>query len=82
MTIQYFVYSGLDSVVTIQPVTVRRILVAAQVTDNGAMSKLKTTPTCPCGGASYASCCSRYIDSATPAPTAEALMRSRYSAYT
>ena len=46
------------------------------------MSKLKTTPTCPCGGASYASCCSRYIDSATPAPTAEALMRSRYSAYT
>lgn len=38
--------------------------------------------TCPCGGASYAACCGPYIDGAAIAPTAEALMRSRYSAYT
>ena len=44
-----------------------------------------TTDSCPCGHAeSYADCCGRYH--AGPlcllAPTAEALMRSRYSAYT
>ncbi|SCY31944.1 SEC-C motif-containing protein [Nitrosospira sp. Nl5] len=35
------------------------------------------------GGASkrYADCCGRYIDLGEPAPTAEALMRSRYTAY-
>ena len=38
---------------------------------------------CPCGNASgYADCCGRYLDSDTPAPTAEALMRSRYTAFT
>lgn len=37
---------------------------------------------CPCGlGQAYAACCGRYIDRAAVAPTAEALMRSRYSAY-
>ena len=42
---------------------------------------------CPCGGraagASYADCCGRYIDhwATRPAPDAEALMRSRYSAF-
>lgn len=36
---------------------------------------------CPCGsGAAYRSCCGPLHDGA-PAPTAEALMRSRYSAY-
>jgi SEC-C motif-containing protein len=36
---------------------------------------------CPCGsGKNYASCCEVYI-SGTPAPTAEALMRSRYTAF-
>jgi SEC-C motif-containing protein len=36
---------------------------------------------CPCGsGAAYAACCGRW-HAGTPAPTAEALMRSRYSAY-
>jgi SEC-C motif-containing protein len=36
---------------------------------------------CPCGhAAAYADCCGRY-HAGTPAPTAEALMRSRYSAY-
>ena len=38
---------------------------------------------CPCGSTkNFADCCARYIDSNQPAPTAEALMRSRYTAYT
>ena len=37
---------------------------------------------CPCGGASYATCCGPYIDAGAIAPTAETLMRSRYTAYT
>jgi SEC-C motif-containing protein len=41
-----------------------------------------TASTCPCGsGASFDRCCGRYLDDSAPAPTAEALMRSRYSAY-
>lgn len=45
---------------------------------------------CPCGrcdatsrGLTYAQCCGRYVDDfdGTPAPDAEALMRSRYSAF-
>jgi len=37
---------------------------------------------CPCGsGRSYTECCLPYISGKTTAPTAEALMRSRYSAY-
>jgi SEC-C motif-containing protein len=44
--------------------------------------------TCPCGqldgrgrALSFAACCSRYLDHDTPAPDAEQLMRSRYSAF-
>lgn len=38
---------------------------------------------CPCGTEkSYESCCAPYIKGDKTAPTAEALMRSRYSAYT
>lgn len=51
---------------------------------------------CPCGGAAlmaklpetrggterYAGCCGRYLDGVETAPTADALMRSRYTAYT
>lgn len=44
--------------------------------------------TCPCGRAdargrplAYAACCARYLDHDTPAPDAEALMRSRYTAF-
>lgn len=38
---------------------------------------------CPCGlQHSYEDCCGRYASGNPPAPTAEALMRSRYSAYT
>ena len=37
---------------------------------------------CPCGSAkSYDSCCAKYISGKELPPTAEALMRSRYSAY-
>ena len=41
-------------------------------------------PPCPCGtGASYGACCRRWHEGASHllAPTAEALMRSRYSAH-
>jgi SEC-C motif-containing protein len=37
---------------------------------------------CPCGsGLAYAVCCGRHIEGREPAATAEALMRSRYTAY-
>ena len=37
---------------------------------------------CPCGsGLEYGECCEPYISGAKNAPSAEALMRSRYSAY-
>ena len=44
--------------------------------------------TCPCGrtdargrATDYEACCGRYLDQDTPAPDAECLMRSRYSAF-
>lgn len=38
---------------------------------------------CPCGSTlAYEKCCGQYIEGHAPAPTAEALMRSRYTAYT
>ncbi len=46
------------------------------------------TLACPCGRTDAkrrpladADCCGRYLDSATPVPDAESLMRSRYSAF-
>ncbi len=39
-----------------------------------------TLKPCPCGGIDYAACCGRYHDG-IPAPDANLLMRSRYSAY-
>lgn len=37
---------------------------------------------CPCGsGLDYAACCGMFHGGSHPAPTAEALMRSRYSAF-
>ncbi len=43
---------------------------------------MKTTY-CPCGSnKDYVECCGRYLDGGDAAPTAEALMRSRYTAYT
>jgi SEC-C motif-containing protein len=41
-----------------------------------------TTPSCPCGlPKAYDDCCGRFHSGAGAAPTAEALMRSRYSAF-
>jgi SEC-C motif-containing protein len=45
----------------------------------GRPKTAKPSP-CPCGGADYAACCGRYHAGAA-APDAEAVMRSRYSAY-
>lgn len=45
------------------------------------MSKSKIPATCPCGGPSLAACCGPYLDGAAVPPTAELLMRSRYTAY-
>jgi SEC-C motif-containing protein len=42
----------------------------------------KTSEACPCGGPSLATCCGPYVAGAAVPPTAEALMRSRYTAYT
>lgn len=36
---------------------------------------------CPCGGGPYAECCEPFHSARAEAPTAEALMRSRYSAF-
>lgn len=45
------------------------------------MAKLAST--CPCGSNKpYIACCALYVEGNAPAPTAEALMRSRYTAYT
>lgn len=45
-----------------------------------------TDPVCPCRAMNaepihYSACCAPYIEQKTPAPTAETLMRSRYTAY-
>jgi SEC-C motif-containing protein len=46
------------------------------------MKEKSTQSPCPCcSGAFYANCCAPYLLGATTAPTAVALMRSRYTAY-
>ena len=51
------------------------------------MARAARHAACPCGGhpagTGYDACCGRYIDhwADTPAPDAEALMRSRYTAF-
>ncbi|GAB1391938.1 YchJ family protein [Rhodocyclaceae bacterium] len=50
----------------------------------GAMKKTKalSDTSCPCGsGNAFVDCCGQYLDGRALAPTAEHLMRSRYSAY-
>jgi len=43
----------------------------------------KLAPVCPCGSnKSYDACCASFIERNEAAPTAESLMRSRYTAYT
>lgn len=49
--------------------------------DEESPMKKAQTNACPCGGASYASCCGRFIEGREVARTAAELMRSRYSAY-
>lgn len=44
------------------------------------MPKKKPLP-CPCGGASLETCCGPYLSRQAVAPSAQSLMRSRYSAY-
>lgn len=39
------------------------------------------TEPCPCGGGSYSACCGPFHTGRAEAPTAETLMRSRYSAF-
>ncbi|KAB8036052.1 YchJ family protein [Janthinobacterium aquaticum] len=46
------------------------------------MSHPLPTSDCPCGGGAYASCCGPYLAGAAIPPSAEALMRSRYTAFT
>ncbi|MFZ3556370.1 YchJ family protein [Streptomyces sp. BH055] len=42
----------------------------------------RTSPACPCGlPATYEDCCKRYHSGSAAAPSAEALMRSRYAAF-
>ncbi|HEY1231600.1 MAG TPA: YchJ family metal-binding protein [Ramlibacter sp.] len=45
-------------------------------------TKAKPAAACPCGGASFAACCGPYLEGQAVPQTAEALMRSRYTAYT
>lgn len=42
---------------------------------------LAGTADCPCGGGSYADCCAPYLRREAWPPTAEKLMRSRYTAF-
>lgn len=45
-------------------------------------ARMKPTDPCPCGtGRSFAQCCGAALSGAHPAHTAEALMRSRYTAF-
>lgn len=53
------------------------------MTDHTSMkTKKEHNALCPCGsGNPYNSCCQPYIEQISEAPTAEALMRSRYTAF-
>ena len=52
------------------------------MSDTAPTTENPTAGPCPCGsGAATTDCCARYIGGGEHAPTAEALMRSRYSAY-
>ena len=49
--------------------------------DNYGMAIQSSNMKCPCGGTSFATCCAPFIAGEALPPTAEALMRSRYTAY-
>ncbi|MFN8029384.1 MAG: YchJ family metal-binding protein [Dermatophilaceae bacterium] len=47
-----------------------------------AIPEVTASGPCPCGtDRTYAACCAAYVIDGTPPPTAEATMRSRYTAY-
>jgi len=54
---------------------------ARQQSPAKAPQKAADSSACPCGHANYAGCCGRFHRGEASPPTAEALMRSRYSAY-
>jgi SEC-C motif-containing protein len=56
----------------------RRVAAELRIRENDGVAPADTR--CPCGGGWYATCCGPLHEGA-PAPTAEALMRSRYSAF-
>jgi SEC-C motif-containing protein len=56
--------------------------VLSNIADNCNMSSPSKPAACPCGGASFAACCGPYLAGDAVPPGAEALMRSRYTAYT
>jgi len=47
----------------------------------GLLDALPGDSACPCGGGNYASCCAAYLRRESWPATAEALMRSRYTAF-
>jgi SEC-C motif-containing protein len=49
--------------------------------DNYGMAIQSNNAKCPCGGISFATCCGPFVAGEALPPTAEALMRSRYTAY-
>ena len=49
---------------------------------SGMKQKSAKAVPCPCGGAAFAACCAPYLSGAQLPASAEALMRSRYTAYT
>jgi SEC-C motif-containing protein len=51
------------------------------MTDNAPMSTPPSPAPCPCGGGSFASCCAPFLAGDAVPPSAEQLMRSRYSAF-
>ncbi|WP_198288635.1 YchJ family metal-binding protein [Pandoraea sp. B-6] len=50
-------------------------------TSRSAMTPDLERDTCPCGGPTFDDCCARYLEHGDMAPSAEALMRSRYTAF-
>lgn len=64
----------------------RHPIAAGNMADNCKIPFLQTNmpspSTCPCGGATFATCCAPFLAGEAVPPTAETLMRSRYSAYT
>ncbi|OEJ41873.1 hypothetical protein AR457_06210 [Streptomyces agglomeratus] len=54
---------------------------ASRPLNRPAATPLAAASPCPCGLPAYGECCGRFHSGAAAAPTAELLMRSRYSAF-